>query len=271
MRVLAINGGELHCPDRRTRFVYAVGDVVDLQLGLAGGPRERVEDAPKRGGELLVRDTGYKHVPGVKLQVHDRHGSQQRARPFLEEGPRQCSPPRTESGVTVIVRGASSANDGHRVGMGCQRPEITDVASEDRSARLGHSDDQGINGRSAPRRGAQHTGSASEVFGELFGDIADLEEPVRDGVVSQLSGEALNENHRRNYWRPDALTSEDHDQGGGIWAPPGQAGHASGVENQLRHDTRLASSARRTCRAAASALATAASSGSPTSATSSST
>jgi hypothetical protein len=51
--------------------------------------------------------------------------------------------------------------------MGCQRPEITDVANEDRSAELGHGDDQGVNGRSALPRGAQHACSASEARQEF--------------------------------------------------------------------------------------------------------
>jgi hypothetical protein len=42
-------------------------------------------------------------------------------------------------------------NHGYGVGMGCQRPEITDVTNEDRSAGLGHGDDQGVNGWSALR------------------------------------------------------------------------------------------------------------------------
>jgi hypothetical protein len=69
--------------------------------------------------------------------------------------------------AVTIAPEASCVNHGHSVGMGCQRPEITDVANEDRSAGLGHGDDQGVNGRSALRRGAQHAGSASEAWQEF--------------------------------------------------------------------------------------------------------
>ena len=165
----------------------------------------------------------------------------------------------------------SCTDDGHVVGVGCQRPEITGIASEDRSAGLGHGDDQGIDGRSPLRRGAQRAGSASEMVGEVLGDIAGLQEPVCDSVVLRPAAEALDEDHGRNHGRPDALASEDHYQRSGILTASGQSGNASRIQDQSRHDARLASSGRRACRAAASALATAARSGGPTSATSSST
>ena len=168
-------------------------------------------------------------------------------------------------------RPASCANDRYVRCVGCERPEVTDVAGENRPTRLGNGDDERIDGRSSLRGGAQYAGSASEVLGDLVDDVAGFQEPVRNGVVLRAAAEALDEDHGRHHGRPDALANEDGDQRSGILAPSGEARYASGVQHQSRHDARLASPGRLTWSATASALATAASSGGPTSATSSST
>ncbi len=155
-------------------------------------------------------------------------------------------------------RHESCTYDGHVVGVGCERLEVAHLAGENRPTRLGNGDDEGIDGRSPLRRGAQRAGSPSEVFGEIRGDIAGLQEPVCDSVVLRPAAEALDEDHGRNHGRPEALASEDHDQRSGILTPSGQSGDASRIQDQSRHDARLASSGRRICQATASTLATAA-------------
>jgi hypothetical protein len=140
----------------------------------------------------------------------------------------------------------------------------------DPTIRLGNGDDEGIDGRSPLRGGAQDAGSASEVLGDLIEEVADLQEPARDGVVLRAAAEALGQDHGRHHRRPDALAEEDGDQRSGVLAPSGQTRYASGVQDQAVHDAWLASPDRPTWSATASALAIAAPSGVPTSATSSS-
>jgi hypothetical protein len=83
-----------------------------------------------------------------------RSGAVQNVHAVTQTEPRVPGAQNGTSGAACAVTTASEAscaNDGDGVGMGCERLEITDVASEDRSARLGQGDDQGVNGRSALR------------------------------------------------------------------------------------------------------------------------
>jgi hypothetical protein len=166
---------------------------------------------------------------------------------------------------------ASCADNRYVRGVGCERPEITDIAGENRPAQLCKGDDEGVDGRSPLRGGAQDAGSASKLLGDLFNDVAGLQEPVRDSVVLRAAAEALDKDHGRHHGRPDTLAHEDGNERSSVLASSGEARYASGVQYQSAHDARLASRGRRTFSATASALAIAASLGVPTSATSSST
>ncbi len=165
----------------------------------------------------------------------------------------------------------SCVHNGHVVCVCGQSSQINQVATEDGATGLGHGDDECIDGRSPLRRSAQDASSASKVLGDVLGDVADSQEPVRDGVMLRPTAEALDEDHRGNHWWPDAVTREGRNHGGGVLVPSCQSGHASGVEDEVGHEARLPAWERRTCWATASALARAVSSGAPTSATSSST
>jgi hypothetical protein len=80
--------------------------------------------------------------------------------------------------ATGAPRPASGANDRYVRGVGCERSAVTDVAGENRPARLGNGDGNGdgdresIDGRSPRRCGPPYAGPASEVLGDVIDDVA---------------------------------------------------------------------------------------------------
>jgi len=77
--------------------------------------------------------------------------------------------------------------------MGGKRLEVTGIGGEHRSSRLREGYDQRIDCGAAAGTPAQQGGSASQRFGDDFGDVASLQESILDRVAPRMTLETLDE------------------------------------------------------------------------------
>ena len=105
--------------------------------------------------------------------------------------------------------------------------QIGDVATQHGASWLGTGHNNGVNGRTLSRHRPEYASATSEMLGELFNDVACLEESVHEGVGSRTSTEAFDPNNRRNYGRPQGVTFQRCDQRRRFLALAREAGYTA--------------------------------------------
>jgi len=115
---------------------------------------------------------------------------------------------------------------------GGQGTEIPKVAAKDIAARLGDCNDQGVDGRSCPRLGAQGRGASGDAFRDALDDLAGLEKAVDVRVCALLAGEALHQHDRGHDRRPETLPPKRLDPREGVGVAAGQSRHPARVEDE---------------------------------------
>jgi hypothetical protein len=83
-----------------------------------------------------------------------------------------------------------------------ERLEIVRVGRENRAIRLGIGNDECVHGGACFGKATELSGATGEGFGEMFDDVAGLEELIRWGISSGVTLETLDEHDRRNAGRP---------------------------------------------------------------------
>lgn len=99
----------------------------------------------------------------------------------------------------------------HTVRVHRERLEIVEIRSQSGAIGLRERHDQGVDGRTATRSSAQQRRAPRQRFGNLFHDIAGLQETVGQRVATRMTVQALNEDNGRNDGRPEALLPQGKD------------------------------------------------------------
>lgn len=180
--------------------------------------------ATQRAGWPTARPRQPARLPATRPRLQPRSA---RRRPTHERpaGVAECRE-ETRSGA------ASDAFDGHAPGMGCQRIEVVWIGRQHRSARLGTGHDQRVYGRASPGSAPEECRASCQRFSNRFKNVADLQKPIRHGVTSRVTPQALDKHHGWHHGRPDALSPQRIDQGGCFSGAHRQAAHGAGVEHQ---------------------------------------
>ena len=106
----------------------------------------------------------------------------------------------------------SDPHDVHAFGVGGQCLKVLRVGGQHRSTRFGESHHEGVNRRAATGMSPQQRRSSCEGFGDRFGDVARLEEPVLDRVPAGMSFQALDEDNRRDQGWPQTFAAKRDDE-----------------------------------------------------------
>ncbi len=76
----------------------------------------------------------------------------------------------------------SDPKDEHVVCMARDCSQIGDVPAEDGTSRLGRSHNNGVHGRAPVRQCPEHASATSEMFRQVFNDVARLQEAIREDI-----------------------------------------------------------------------------------------
>src|SRR6185312_4067218 len=112
----------------------------------------------------------------------------------------------------LVVSVGSNALDRHVVGVGSQRLQVSGIRRQHGAARLGASDDQGIDGGAPAGAPAKERRSSSQRLWERLFDLAGLEKPVGVRVSSGISLQALGQDDRRDLRWPEFLLAQGNDE-----------------------------------------------------------
>ena len=116
--------------------------------------------------------------------------------------------------------------------MGCQGFEILGVRSDDGPAWFSRGDHERVNSRATTGKSAQKRSATRKRFRNARRDVTGLQELVLDGVATGMTLETLNENDRRDLWRPQPRFAQGEDQSQSLLGTFSEASNAARVEDQ---------------------------------------
>jgi hypothetical protein len=110
------------------------------------------------------------------------------------------------------VPSRSDALDRHSLRVCSQRLQIIRISREHCAPRLGHCNNESVDCRASTSPPPEKCCTPSETLGDLFDDVAGLEQLVLRRVAPRMSLQALDQNHRRNGGRPETFLPQRQDQ-----------------------------------------------------------
>ena len=99
----------------------------------------------------------------------------------------------------------------HTVRVRGERLEIVEIRSQRGAIGLRERHDQSVDSRTATRSSAQQGRAPRQRFGNIFHDIAGLQEAIGKRVAASMTVQALHEDNGRNDRRPEVLLPQRED------------------------------------------------------------
>ena len=126
----------------------------------------------------------------------------------------------------------SDALDGDSLGVGCERLQVTRIGRQNRSAGLGHRDDQRVDRRATSCACAKQGRSSRKALWDPIDHVAGLEQSVFVRVSPGMPSKALDKDDGRNRGRPQALLQEGKNERRRRAGSLGEATDGSRIQNE---------------------------------------
>ena len=110
--------------------------------------------------------------------------------------------------------------------------EIVDIRGESGATRFRERNDERIDGGTSTSPPAQQRSAPRQRLGNPLRHVACPQETVGERVAASVTLQALDEDDRRDYRRPEALFAQRKNQRRGLTRPFSKPGDCTGIEDE---------------------------------------